>query len=62
MVVMRSIPLAASHNAWLRDRAATYKFVHSSVSRFLPGEALEDGPDRGASGVRPPVTYACDGW
>jgi proline dehydrogenase len=38
----RSILLAASHNAWLRDRAAKHKFVRHSVSRFMPGEDLSD--------------------
>lgn len=33
--------LAASQNAWLRERAANYKFVRSSVSRFMPGETLD---------------------
>jgi proline dehydrogenase len=38
----RSILLAASQNAWLRDRAAKHKFVRHSVSRFMPGEDLSD--------------------
>jgi proline dehydrogenase len=39
---VRSILLAASQNAWLRDHAAQHKFVRHSVSRFMPGENLSD--------------------
>ena len=39
---MRSILLAASQNAWLRDHAAQHKFVRRTVSRFMPGELLSD--------------------
>ncbi len=39
---MRSILLAASQNAWLRERAGRYKFVRRSVARFMPGEEAED--------------------
>jgi proline dehydrogenase len=42
MSVLRSVLLAASQNAWLRDHAANYKFVRRSVSRFMPGETLEE--------------------
>jgi proline dehydrogenase len=42
MSVMRSALLAASQNRWLRERAANYGFVRRSVSRFMPGENLED--------------------
>ena len=38
----RSILLAASQNAWLRDHAAKHKFVRRTVSRFMPGEELGD--------------------
>jgi proline dehydrogenase len=38
----RSILLAASRNAWLRDHAARHKFVRHTVSRFMPGEELGD--------------------
>jgi proline dehydrogenase len=34
--------LAASQNAWLRDHAANHKFVRRTVSRFMPGENLDD--------------------
>jgi proline dehydrogenase len=42
MSAMRSILLAASQNRWLRDRAANYWFVRRTVSRFMPGEKLDD--------------------
>ena len=42
MGVMRSLLLAASQNRWLRDHASHYKFVRKSVTRFMPGETLDD--------------------
>jgi proline dehydrogenase len=42
MSVMRSMLLAASQNAWLRDHAGKYRFVRRSVSHFMPGESLDD--------------------
>lgn len=42
MSLMRSLLLAASQNRWLRDHASHYKFVRKSVSRFMPGETLDD--------------------
>ena len=42
MSLMRSFLLAASQNRWLRDHASHYKFVRRSVSRFMPGETLDD--------------------
>lgn len=42
MSLMRSVLLAASQNRWLRDHASHYKFVRRSVSRFMPGETLDD--------------------
>jgi proline dehydrogenase len=42
MSVMRSILLAASQNAWLREHASHYKFVRRSVARFMPGEEIDD--------------------
>jgi len=42
MGLMRSFLLAASQNRWLRDHASHYKFVRRSVSRFMPGETLDD--------------------
>jgi proline dehydrogenase len=34
--------LAASQNQWLRHRATKYSFVRRTVSRFMPGETLDD--------------------
>jgi proline dehydrogenase len=42
MSLMRSLLLAASQNRWLRDHATQYSFVRGAVSRFMPGETLED--------------------
>jgi proline dehydrogenase len=39
---MRTILLAAAQNRWLRDHASHYKFVRRTVSRFMPGESLDD--------------------
>jgi len=42
MDATRALLLAASQNRWLRERASRYKFVKKSVSRFMPGETLND--------------------
>ena len=42
MSLMRTALLGASQNRWLRDHASHYKFVRKSVSRFMPGETLDD--------------------
>jgi len=42
MSLMRSLLLAAAQNQWLRDHATHYRFVRSTVSRFMPGENFED--------------------
>ena len=42
MDMTRSILLAASQSKWLRERATCYPFVRRSVSRFMPGEELDD--------------------
>ena len=42
MGIMRSVLLAGSQNAWLRERAVRTAFVRRSVSRFMPGEKLDD--------------------
>jgi proline dehydrogenase len=42
MGVARRLLLAASNNAWLRDRATKAAFVRRSVSAFMPGERLDD--------------------
>ena len=39
---MRKILLAGSTNAWLRERATKTAFVRRSVSRFMPGETIDD--------------------
>jgi proline dehydrogenase len=52
MSVMRNALLAASTNAWLRDRATRYGFVRRSVRRFWPGEDVEDAL-RAANDLRP---------
>jgi len=40
--LMRSLLLAASQNRWLREHATRYSFVRGTVSRFMPGETLDD--------------------
>jgi proline dehydrogenase len=42
MSLMRNVLLAASTNAWLRERATKTAFVRRSVARFMPGEDLDD--------------------
>jgi len=39
---MRKALLAGSTNAWLRERATKAAFVRKSVSRFMPGETIDD--------------------
>jgi proline dehydrogenase len=39
---MRKALLAGSTNAWLRQRATKAAFVRKSVSRFMPGETIDD--------------------
>jgi len=39
---MRNVFLAASQSPWLRERGTKYKFVQRSVSRFMPGETVEE--------------------
>jgi len=39
---MRSIILAGSQNKWLREQAPKYGFIRKAVSRFMPGEKVED--------------------
>ena len=38
----RSILLAASQSNWLREHATRHRFVRRTVSRFMPGEELDD--------------------
>jgi proline dehydrogenase len=42
MSFMRSLLLAAARNRWLREHATRYWFVRGTVSRFMPGETLDD--------------------
>ncbi len=42
MSVLRSVLLAGSDSAWLRQQAPRFWFVRRSVSRFMPGEKVED--------------------
>src|SRR5437763_1171447 len=42
MALARKLLLAASTNAWLRERATKTAFVRRSVATFMPGERLED--------------------
>jgi proline dehydrogenase len=45
MSLMRNVLLAGSQSIWLRERATRYPFVRRSVSRFMPGETVEDAID-----------------
>jgi len=42
MSVMRRALLWASTNAWIRENAMRTGFVRKSVSKFMPGEQIED--------------------
>lgn len=42
MSLLRKVLLAGSTNPWLRDRATKTAFVRRSVSRFMPGEQIDD--------------------
>ena len=46
---MRNVLLAASTNAWLREHAMRRPFVRRSVSRFMPGERIEDALNAAAA-------------
>ena len=52
MSVVRKVLLAGSTNAWLRERATKTAFVRRSVSRFMPGEQVDDAL-RAASELKP---------
>jgi len=43
--IIRTLLLGASGSAWLRERATKTPFVMRSVSRFMPGERLDDAID-----------------
>ena len=42
MSFMRKALLAGSTNTWLRERATKAAFVRRSVSKFMPGETIDD--------------------
>ncbi len=42
MGIVRNALLVGSQNAWLRDHVSDLPFVRRAVSRFMPGERLED--------------------
>lgn len=42
MSIMRSVLLAGAESVWLREKAMRYPFVRRSVSRFMPGESMEE--------------------
>ena len=42
MSMVRSVLLAGSQSRWLREQAPRFRFVRDAVSRFMPGEKLED--------------------
>jgi proline dehydrogenase len=50
--VARNVLLAMSTNAWLRERATKTAFVRRSVSKFMPGERLEDAMEASAEQQR----------
>lgn len=39
---MRSLLLAGASSPWLKQQARKYRFVRSALSRFMPGEELDD--------------------
>ena len=48
MSLMRKVLLAGSTSPWLRRQATRRAFVRRSVSRFMPGERMEDALDAAA--------------
>jgi proline dehydrogenase len=42
MALMRKALLALSTNTWMREKAMRTRFVRRSVSRFMPGEEIDD--------------------
>ena len=42
MALMRSLLLAGSQSRWLREQATRRRFVRRGVSRFMPGETVDD--------------------
>lgn len=52
MSIARKMLLAASTNVWLRERATKARFVRRSVSKFMPGERVEDAMEAAAEQQR----------
>jgi proline dehydrogenase len=52
MALLRRILLASSTNPWLRAQATRRAFVRRSVSRFMPGETMDDAL-RAAAALKP---------
>jgi len=52
MSLMRKVLLAGSTSPWLRDQATRRVFIRKSVSRFMPGEKIEDAL-AAAAGLKP---------
>jgi proline dehydrogenase len=52
MSLMRSVLLAGSENRWLRHQAPRLGFVRKAVTRFMPGERIEDALNA-ATGLAP---------
>ncbi len=42
VTILRSFFLACSRNRWLKEQAPRYRCVRRAVSRFMPGETVED--------------------
>lgn len=42
MALLRNILLVGSQSRWLREQASRRRFVRRAVSRFMPGERVED--------------------
>src|SRR5213593_2189182 len=42
MSILRNVFLAASESRWLRERAVKLPFVRRAVSKFMPGETVDD--------------------
>jgi proline dehydrogenase len=42
MSVLRNVFLAASESRWMRERAVKLPFVRRAVSKFMPGETVDD--------------------
>src|SRR5215831_15644917 len=51
MSVIRNLLLAGSENTWLREQATRQRFIRRAVSRFMPGESLEEAFEA-AQGLR----------